>query len=184
MDATLRKTMRRMRSTKPCGPGTPTLVSSLAGRSREATVANKPGTPGRARNKSSNIARGMPDVFGCTCDQLVCVLLAHFLHTRPRVQRRPAFPAPSGFSRADADARLGHIVPRECGCFSLRGAQRRSNPHSPRGRRSGLLRCARNDGVTRQPVAGQPLSATPAYHPSHGAEYFTACQGASGRPRN
>src|SRR6185312_3926496 len=53
-------TRRLTRSTKPCGPGTPTLVSSFAGVSREATEANKPGTPRRARNKSSNIARGMP----------------------------------------------------------------------------------------------------------------------------
>jgi hypothetical protein len=60
----------------------------------QATVTKTPGTPRRARNKSSNIARGMPDVSGCTCDQLVCVFLS-FLHTRPRVQRRPAFPAPS-----------------------------------------------------------------------------------------
>ena len=59
-----------------------------------ATVATKPGTPRRARNKSSNIARGMPDVFGCTCDQLVC-FFTHLPHTRARVQRRPAFPAPS-----------------------------------------------------------------------------------------
>src|SRR6185437_9238424 len=62
-----------------------------------ATVATKPGTPRRARNKSSNIARGMPDVFGCTCGLLVCFLFAHFPHTRLRVQRHPAFPAPSGF---------------------------------------------------------------------------------------
>ena len=65
-----------------------------ARRAARATVTKKPGTPRRARNKSSNIARGMPDVFGCTCDQLVCVLLSS-LHTRARVQRRPAFPAPS-----------------------------------------------------------------------------------------
>jgi hypothetical protein len=55
----------RMRPTKPCGPDTPMLVSSLRER---ATVTRRPGTPRRARNKSSNIARGMPDVFGCTCD--------------------------------------------------------------------------------------------------------------------
>jgi hypothetical protein len=31
------------RTAKSCGPDTPTLVSSFAGDSREATVANKPG---------------------------------------------------------------------------------------------------------------------------------------------
>ena len=34
---------------KPCGPDTPTLVSSLRAIS-QAMVANKPGTPGRARS--------------------------------------------------------------------------------------------------------------------------------------
>jgi hypothetical protein len=54
-----------------------TLAMSAFGRHAVlATVAIKPGTPRRARNKSSNIARGMPDVFGCTCDWLVCVFLA------------------------------------------------------------------------------------------------------------
>ena len=57
-----------------------------------------PGTPRRARNKSSNIARGMPDVFGCTCDNS-CAFLRYYPHTRPRVQRRPVFPAPSLPSR-------------------------------------------------------------------------------------
>jgi hypothetical protein len=80
-----------------------------------ATVATEPGTPRRARNKSSNIARGMPDVFGCTCGLLVCVLFAHFLRTRLRVQRHPAFPAPF---LDGALAELGQIMPRECGCSS------------------------------------------------------------------
>src|SRR6185312_6888488 len=73
---------------------TPRCWCQPPGHKPGGTVTRKPGTPRRARNKSSNIARGMPDVFGCTCDQLVCVLLLS-LHTRARVQRRPAFPAPS-----------------------------------------------------------------------------------------
>jgi hypothetical protein len=64
---------RVMRPTKPCGPDTPMLVSTLGAQEPGGTVTKTPGTPRRARNKSSNIARGMPDVFGCTCDQLVCV---------------------------------------------------------------------------------------------------------------
>jgi hypothetical protein len=84
-----------------------------------ATVTTEPGTPRRARNKSSNIARGMPDVFGCTCGLLVCFLFAHFPHTRLRVQRHPAFPAPSHL-RDGALAEPGQIMPRECGCSSLR----------------------------------------------------------------
>ena len=38
-----------LRTEKSCGPGTPTLVSSLR-EGAQATVANKPGAPGRARN--------------------------------------------------------------------------------------------------------------------------------------
>jgi hypothetical protein len=71
---------RVTRSTKPCGPDTPMLVSSLGAQEPGATVTKTPGTPRRARNKSSNIARGMPDVFGCTCDQLVCVFPAILAH--------------------------------------------------------------------------------------------------------
>ena len=100
-----------MRSTKPCGPDTPTLVSSSR-RSSRATVTKTPGTPRRARYKSSNIARGMPDVFGCTCETLVCVLLRCSCTRDARVQRRPAFPAPSVFQRASTC--LGQIMSREC----------------------------------------------------------------------
>jgi hypothetical protein len=53
---------RVTRSTKPCGPDTPMLVSSLGAQEPGATVTKTPGTPRRARSKSSNIARGMPDV--------------------------------------------------------------------------------------------------------------------------
>ena len=59
---------RVTRSTKPCGPDTPMLVSTLRAQEPGGTVTKTPGTPRRARYKSSNIARGMPDVFGCTCD--------------------------------------------------------------------------------------------------------------------
>jgi hypothetical protein len=40
---------RRMRTAKACGPDTPTLVSSLR-EVAQATVAKKPGAPGRARS--------------------------------------------------------------------------------------------------------------------------------------
>jgi hypothetical protein len=83
-----------------------------------ATVTTEPGTPRRARNKSSNIARGMPDVSGCTCGLLVCVLFAQFLHTSLRVQRHPAFPAP--FLKGRRFAEPGQIMPREGGSSSWR----------------------------------------------------------------
>src|SRR5690242_140308 len=81
MDALVRKDDAHvMRPTKPCGPDTPMLVSTLRAQEPGGTVTKTPGTPRRARNKSSNIARGMPDVFGCTCDQLVCVFLSFSAH--------------------------------------------------------------------------------------------------------
>ena len=49
--------MKRM--VKLCGPVPPTLRSSLA-LIRKATVAKKPGTPGRARSSVNTIAQGMP----------------------------------------------------------------------------------------------------------------------------
>jgi len=50
MDASLARTdeARVMRPTKPCGPDTPTLVSSS--QAIAATVTQTPGTPRRARN--------------------------------------------------------------------------------------------------------------------------------------
>jgi len=46
------------RTAKTRGPGTPTLVSSLPVMIRQATEANKPGTPGRARHKPVNHRAG------------------------------------------------------------------------------------------------------------------------------
>jgi hypothetical protein len=73
---------RGTRSTKPCGPDTPMLVSTLRAQEPGGTVTRTPGTPRRARNKSSNIARGMPDVSGCTCDHS-CAFSCYFC-TRDR----------------------------------------------------------------------------------------------------
>ena len=50
MDALGRKTCGTMRTVKPCGPVPSTLGSSLLITSPQATAANKPETPGRARS--------------------------------------------------------------------------------------------------------------------------------------
>jgi hypothetical protein len=55
---------RPRRTVKSCGPGAPTLASSLAKTFRRATVAKKPGTPGRSRISRYPIAQGMPECFG------------------------------------------------------------------------------------------------------------------------
>jgi hypothetical protein len=47
---------------KSCGPDLPTLGSSL--KSLQATVAKKPGTPGRTGISRKTIAQGIPDRFG------------------------------------------------------------------------------------------------------------------------
>jgi hypothetical protein len=73
---------RGTRSTKPCGPDTPMLVSTLGAQEPGGTVTKTPGTPRRARSKSSSIARGMPGVSGCTCDHS-CAFSCYFC-TRDR----------------------------------------------------------------------------------------------------
>ena len=64
MDAlgSARRTLGLKRAAKSCGPDLPTLGSSLRVTNSQATVANKPGTPGRARISRKTIVQGMPDV--------------------------------------------------------------------------------------------------------------------------
>src|SRR6185312_5927986 len=119
-----------MRTAKSRGPGAPTLASSLADDDREATVAKKPGTPGRSRISRKPFAQGMPDRFGVP---VVTCLRAFFVARKAAgAFVHPAFPAPSVLG-SDVDAQLRQILPRECSCSSLRGAQRRSNPDYSRG---------------------------------------------------
>ena len=103
---------RMMRSTKPCGPDTPMLVSTLGAQEPGGTVTKTPGTPRRARNKSSNIARGMPDVFGCTCDYS-CAFFRAFAAHETAGATASGVPCALSLSRADEFAELGQIVPRE-----------------------------------------------------------------------
>lgn len=78
-----------------------------------ATVTTEPGTPRRARNKSSNIARGMPDVFGCTCDYSCAFSLSFPAHESPGATAS-GIPCALSLSRADVLAKPGQIMPREC----------------------------------------------------------------------
>jgi hypothetical protein len=81
----------------------------------EATVAIKPGTPGRARDKPKTIAQGRPECFGEPVVLLVCFLP---LHTRLRVRKTPGFPCALRFRGHILDAQLGQIMPRDYGCSS------------------------------------------------------------------
>jgi hypothetical protein len=97
----------------------------LAMTKSQATEANKPGTPRRARISRNPLRRECRCVFGCTCGLPVCVLSAFCCTRGARVQRHPAFPAPSSPSRANDDAKPGHVMPRECEVVSrLRHCER------------------------------------------------------------
>jgi hypothetical protein len=61
------------RTAKACGPDAPTLVSSLAEATSQATVARKPGHRGERAISRKTIARGMPGDAGVTVvTTLVC----------------------------------------------------------------------------------------------------------------
>ena len=90
----------------------PRCWSQVCGISPRAMVANKPGTPGRARSSRKTIAQGVPDDFGVPV--LACVRLFR-LHAWQWVRRAPGIPcALFIFERRATDASLGHDLPREC----------------------------------------------------------------------
>jgi len=118
VDAELAKDERkRPRTAKPCGPDTPTLVSSCAevsawrrwqespvtGESAEETV-----TPSR---REGRIASAEPV---CSCASFY-VQLAH--ETAGAACTRSSL-RPLPLTRAKVQATLGHIMPRECGVIS------------------------------------------------------------------
>src|SRR5579872_82881 len=75
----------------------------------QAMVARKPGSPGRARNKSKNHRAGNAGALAIP----VVTMLVYFLllYTGPRVwPKHPAFPAPSVEGDKDSD----RTRPREC----------------------------------------------------------------------
>ena len=106
-------------------------------------------SPGRARYKPSNHCAGNAGLLRLYLYARVRISL-HLAHETAGASRRPAFPAPSGFRRDKVHANLGRGALRdgEGVSTSLRGAKRRSNPCSPRMRKDGLLRFARNDDLS------------------------------------
>jgi hypothetical protein len=89
-------------------------------RSREATGANKPGTPGRSRSSRKTIAQGKPGCPGCTCSPCPCAS-AHGMPVRfgardLRVHSAPGFPCALRLFRGTRlFAKLGRYESRECG---------------------------------------------------------------------
>jgi hypothetical protein len=95
----------------------------LAGDPR-ATVANKPGTPGRSRISCNTIAQGMPVSFGVpSVTTLVCFFV--FAREAAGVQNARHSLCPLPFE-GDDQAKLGQIMSRECAgaSASSRGAKR------------------------------------------------------------
>src|ERR1700716_922792 len=104
--------MVQMRTAKTCGPDAAVLASSCPGvHALGANGGKRAVLRGERVISRKAIAQGMSDCLRCP----VCsyAQLSTILRTRPRVQR--AFPAPSDLKRAKRGARLGHLMPRECG---------------------------------------------------------------------
>ena len=119
---------RAMRTAKSCGPDPPTLGSSLAVMIRKATVAKKPGTPGRARISRKTIAQGMPDDPAKPVVTAACVFCCRRAmgEAITRHSLRPLIPEGVGFQDPDRSCR-GNVesYPQKCGGRSdvLRGIQ-------------------------------------------------------------
>ena len=93
------------RTAKSRGPGTPTLVSSLKGDSREATVARKPGTPGRARISRKPLRRECRHVRRTCRDLRACCL--PFCTQGCGCVSASGIPCALFLSRVDDDVELG-----------------------------------------------------------------------------
>jgi hypothetical protein len=134
----------RARTAKSCGSGAPTLALSL----QHGDVGpSGPDTPSRRRWQESpvtgkstketgkTIAQGMPECFGEPVVTNSCAF--HFRTRGYGCIERPAFPAPSLFSREDHLQKLGREARRECGSVS---GKRVSSPLP-----SALFRTGRRD---------------------------------------
>src|SRR5579859_6998631 len=86
----------RMRTAKSRGPVPPTLGSSLPEVIRQATVANKPGTPGRSRIRRKPSRRECRHVSAYLCD-LLAFVLSTVASKACGCGQHPVFPAPSCF---------------------------------------------------------------------------------------
>ena len=85
----------------------------------QATGANKPGTPGRARSSRSTIAQGMPDV-SVTCGNYARMLFVFRIRGCGCIAR-PAFPVPSVLFEGQVSSHhSGVSASRDCGGVSSR----------------------------------------------------------------
>jgi hypothetical protein len=100
------------RTAKACGPGALVAGAKFADDDLQATVTQKPVSPGRARYKPLTPLRRECRYFGFSCSDCAGVLLI-FAHWAMGAAKHPAFPAPSRFrGRPTQDS--GENAPREC----------------------------------------------------------------------
>jgi hypothetical protein len=108
-----------MRTAKACGPGALVAGAKLASDDLQATVTQKPVSPGRARDKPLTPSRRECRCFGFICGDYTCVL-STIAHKAAGAAKHPAFPAPSLLSRdASMIQSSGAIAPRGCGRASF-----------------------------------------------------------------
>ena len=99
---------RVTRTAKPCGPDTPTLVSSRW-INPPAMVARKPGHQGERAISRKPLRAGMPDDSGDLAVNTRVHFLLPFCTRGCGCTGRPAFPTPSGFRERKMMANLGRM---------------------------------------------------------------------------
>jgi hypothetical protein len=75
-----------------------------------ATVAIKPGTPGRSRISRNTIVQGMPD---CSANPRFLTRVLSTLHTRPRVRKTPGIPCALLLEGHRSSNKARAFMPRE-----------------------------------------------------------------------
>jgi hypothetical protein len=112
----LRDDSQRSRTVKSCGPGPPTLGSSLREMTRGRRWLKRPEHRGDHEAAVKTIARGKPDRSGWSCGDYAGVDFYPFPTPGCGCNRHPAFPAPSDFFEGrQIRHHPGEIAPRECG---------------------------------------------------------------------
>src|SRR5215475_15860457 len=89
---------RSLRTAKACRPGALAAGAKVAEDDPQATVTQKPVSPGRARHSPLTPSRRECRCFGFICGDYTCVL-STIAHKAAGAAKHPAFPAPSVFGR-------------------------------------------------------------------------------------
>src|ERR1700740_1135175 len=103
---------RDWRTAKACGPGALVAGAKLAEDDPQATVTQKPVSPGRARHSPLTPSRRECRCFGFICGDYTCAL-STIAHKAAGAAKHPAFPVPSslregGRSQDSGETRRGN----------------------------------------------------------------------------